>query len=62
MYTANGGIEAIYDNMTVRPGLSAFADLVPARGPMFGARSRLGMGGQAPAGPLAETEFYSEKK
>jgi len=36
--------------------------VVPARGPMFGARSRLGMGAQAPAGPLPEGEFYAPEK
>jgi hypothetical protein len=62
LYTANGRIEAIYDNVNIRPGLAAFGDLVPARGPMFGARTRLGLGGQGPAAPVAETEFYSQEK
>ncbi len=61
-YSATGHIEAIYDNMDTRPGLSAFADLKPARGPMFGARSRLGLAGQAPQSPLPETEFYQQEK
>jgi hypothetical protein len=61
-YTANGRIEAIYDNVNIRPGLAAFADVTPARGPMFGARTRLGLAGQAPPGPLPETEFYSQDK
>ena len=62
LYSAKGAIEAIYDNMNIRTGLAAFADVLPARGPMFGARSRLGLGGQAPAAPLPETEFYSREK
>jgi hypothetical protein len=61
-YSANGRMEAIYDNMNIRPGLAAFADLIPARGPMFGARTRLGLGGEAPAAPLPETELYSREK
>ena len=62
VYQAKGGIEAIYDDVKIPVGLSAFADVVPARGPMFGARSRLGMGAQAPAGPLPEGEFYAQEK
>ena len=58
VYTAKGGIEAIYDNMKVRPGLASFAEVIPARGPMFGARTRLGLSGQAPVSPLPEREFY----
>ncbi|HUI82106.1 MAG TPA: phenylacetaldoxime dehydratase family protein [Bryobacteraceae bacterium] len=61
-YTACGAMEAVYDNMNIRPGFAAFADVVPARGPMFGARTRLGMSGQAPVGPLPEKEFYSQEK
>jgi len=61
-YSATGRIEAIYDNMRTQPGLAAFADVVPARGPMFGARTRLGLAGQAPPGPLPETEFYAGEK
>ena len=57
VYTADGRIEAIYDNMDIRTGLGAFGDLVPARGPMFGARSRLQMTGEAPEPPLAEREL-----
>ena len=30
--------------------------------PMFGARSRLGLAGQAPQSPLPETEFYQPEK
>lgn len=62
VYTANGRIEAIYDNMNIRPGLAAFADLIPAHGPMFGARTRLGLAGHAPPGPVPETENYEQEK
>ena len=62
VYMARGGIEAIYDNMNTRTGLSAFAEVVPARGPMFGARTRLGLSGHAPTEPLPEQEFYGPEK
>lgn len=42
-YFRKGGIEAIYDDVPVKIGLGAFAPLVPARGPMFGAAVRAGM-------------------
>jgi hypothetical protein len=53
-YRMKGGIEAIYDAMDQPLGLSAFAPVVPAKGPMFSARARLG-GGQAPTAPVEET-------
>lgn len=40
-YSMRGGIAAIYDDIGVPLGLSAFAAKEPARGPMFGARLRL---------------------
>lgn len=39
-----GGIEAIYDDVTRPLGMMAFAPLEKARGPMFSARRRLGLG------------------
>ena len=62
VYTNHGGIEAVYDNMDIRPGLSAFAEVKPARGPMFGARSRLGLAGHAPPSPLPENQYYAREK
>jgi hypothetical protein len=52
-YRMKGGIEAIYDDIDQPLGLSAFAPVVPAKGPMFSARARLGAG-QAPAAPVEE--------
>jgi hypothetical protein len=49
-----GGIEAIYDDIDQPIGLSAFAPVRPAKGPMFSARARLGAG-QAPVSPVEET-------
>lgn len=43
-YFMRGGIEAIYDDVSTPVGLMAFAPLQPARGRMFSARSRLGLG------------------
>jgi hypothetical protein len=52
-YRMSGGIEAIYDDIDQPLGLSAFAPVRPAKGPMFSARARLGAG-QAPAAPVEE--------
>jgi hypothetical protein len=53
-YTRAGGIEAVYDDM--KPvGMMCFAPLVPARGPMFSSRQRLGTGGDGPPPVVPET-------
>jgi hypothetical protein len=39
-YFRRGGIEAIYSDIPENIGLMAFAPIVPARGPMFGAAAR----------------------
>jgi hypothetical protein len=58
-YFMRGGIEAIYDDIGVPLGLSAFATNKPARGPMFSARTRLGIAGsEAATGPVPESELY----
>jgi Domain of unknown function (DUF4188) len=56
-YFMRGGMEAIYDDVNL-PGLGfqAFAPAVPARGPMFSARTRLRLAGEAPAQPAGVTE------
>jgi hypothetical protein len=41
-YHRNGSMEAIYDDLPKPLGFSAFAPVVRARGPMFGAASRTG--------------------
>ena len=53
-----GGIEAIYDDIPQPLGLSAFAPTREARGPMFGARQRLGIAGEAAVAPaVAESDL-----
>ncbi len=57
-YFLRGGIEAIYDDIHQPLGLSAFAPQREARGPMFSARQRLGLAGDAPAPPpVAESDL-----
>ena len=56
-YTLRGGMEAIYDDVPQPIGFMAFAPVVPARGPMFGAASRSGAGVAGPA-VLSEKELY----
>jgi hypothetical protein len=56
-YFIRGGMEAIYDNMPASLGFSQFAPQAPARGPMFSARKRAGMGGEATgAAPVPEDQ------
>jgi len=58
-YHRNGGMEAIYDDLPKPIGFSAFAPVLPARGPMFGAASRTGVSfTETPV--LSEDELYSE--
>jgi hypothetical protein len=42
----------------VRLGFGQFAPLKPARGPMFSARSRAKLAGEAPPAVVQEPEFY----
>jgi hypothetical protein len=52
-------MEAIYDDVPQSIGLMAFAPIVPARGPMFGAAARAGK--TVPSPPVAsEKELYDE--
>lgn len=54
-----GGFEAVYDDIPQPLGLSAFAPVVPARGPMFSARERLlhqAFTDMPP--PLSESDLY----
>jgi hypothetical protein len=55
-YFMRGGMEAIYDDMNPPVGLKAFAPAVPARGPMFSARTRLRLEGEPPAQPSGAGE------
>ena len=56
-YASRGGMEAIYDDVPQPLGFAAFAPVVPARGPMFGAASRSGTGAVG-APVLSEKELY----
>jgi hypothetical protein len=59
LYFMRGGMEAIYDDMPQRLGLAAFAPTHPARGPLFSARDRLRLGGEARvAPPVPEHALY----
>ena len=58
-YLRRGGMEAIYDDVVPKIGLMAFAPVLPARGPMFGAAARAGM--REAADPvLSENELYEQ--
>ncbi len=59
-YFMRGGMEAVYDDVTGAPlGFQGFAPSVPARGSMFSARARLGVGGVTPPQPegMSETDL-----
>jgi len=54
-YFMRGGMEAIYDDVRQPIGFAAFAPTLPAQGPMFNARKRLGLTGEpAVAAPVEE--------
>jgi hypothetical protein len=58
-YFRRGGIEAIYDDVPENIGFMAFAPVVPARGPMFGAAARAEKEfGERPV--LSEEELYGK--
>ncbi|MEO8482266.1 MAG: phenylacetaldoxime dehydratase family protein [Acidobacteriota bacterium] len=40
-YFMRGGMEAVYDDLVQATGFMKFAPIVPARGPMFSARTRI---------------------
>ncbi len=50
-YFSRGGIEAIYDDVPSPLGMMQFAPVVPAHGPMFSARQRLKVEGEASGPP-----------
>jgi hypothetical protein len=61
-YFRRGGMEAVYVDMHSPAGLARFAPVIPARGPMFSARNRLGYGGPASkTDPVSEGQFYPEE-
>jgi hypothetical protein len=56
-YFMRGGMEAVYDDLGPRAlGFQAFAPNVPAQGPMFSARTRLRVSGEAPPQPQGTGE------
>lgn len=58
-YFARGGMEAIYIDIDMPVGFSAFAPVVPARQAMFSARRRMDMSGTPSSdAPLSEDELY----
>lgn len=58
-YFRRGGVEAVYDDVPESIGLMAFAPVIPARGPMFGAAARAEQrSGEPPV--VSETELYGE--
>lgn len=58
-YFIRGGMEAVYIDINVPVGFSAFAPVVPARGAMFSARRRLNLSEESKtAAPLGEDDLY----
>lgn len=58
-YFLRGGMEAIYDDISHAVGMLAFAPVLPARGPMFGAAAR-GRKHFAGEPVLSESELYRD--
>jgi hypothetical protein len=59
-YFMRGGIEVIYDDMSQPIGMLKFAPIVPARGPLFSSRSRLGREGAAAPAVVSESDLYGK--
>ena len=57
-YFMRGGIEAIYDDVPKPIGMSKFAPVKPARGPMFSARTRAARAGDVPPAAVTERDLY----
>jgi len=53
-YLKRGGMESVFDNIPVPTGFQLVGKRVPAKGPMFGARSRAGIAGDAPPSVVPE--------
>ena len=56
-YSRRGVFEAIYDGLPGPVGMMKFAPVKKARGPMFSARARAGMKGDADS-PIPENDLY----
>ena len=57
-YFMRGGVEAVYDDVPVLLGFGQFAPTQPARGPMFSARMRAKLAGEARPPVVEEAELY----
>ena len=58
-YFVRGGFEAVYDDLPEPMGMMKFAPHQTARGAMFSARKRLGLGGEPSIAPASsESELY----
>lgn len=56
-YMMNGGMEAVYDDMSLPVGFLKFAPVIPARGPMFSAAARAHKAARADS-VLSESDLY----
>jgi hypothetical protein len=62
-YFIRGGMEAVYIDIDVPIGFSAFAPVVPARGAMFSARRRLNLDREPETPPpLSESDLYEQRR
>jgi hypothetical protein len=52
------GMEAVYDDVPAPLGFGQFAPIQPARGPMFSARARAKLAGEARLPVVREAELY----
>jgi hypothetical protein len=60
-YFMQGGIEAIYDDVTRPMGLLGFAPTVTAKGPMFSSRQRAHRSGAASIAPAVSESELTER-
>ncbi len=58
-YMMNGGMEAIYDDMSLPVGFLKFAPVIPARGLMFAAATRAHQAARADS-VLSESDLYDK--
>jgi hypothetical protein len=60
-YFMRGGMEAVYDDLSVTTGFLSFAPVTPARGSMFSARDRARQRGRSTAmAPVQESELRND--
>lgn len=58
-YLMSGGMEAVYDDMSLPVGFLKFAPVIPARGPMFSAAARAHKAARADS-VLSESDLYDK--